>query len=134
MGYTNYDFYKNEFHGDFVDESSFDKWESRAEDKLRYICGSNLTEETETVYATEIAKATCSLIDILYQIDYATRNATDSTKGNVKSMSSGGQSVTFSSSETLVTVVLSDKKSQDKLMYDIVSEYLHGTGLLYMGV
>jgi len=134
MKFATYEFYKNTYYGDFVDESSFDKWESRAEDKLRYICGSNLTEETETVYATEIAKATCSLIDILYQIDYATRNASDSTKGNVKSMSSGGQSVTFSSSETLITVVLSDKKAQDKLIYDIVSEKLDGTGLLYMGV
>ena len=54
--------------------------------------------------------------------------------GNVKSMSSGGQSISFGSNETLVDKVLNDKTAQNRLCYDTVCEYLSGTGLLYAGV
>lgn len=53
---------------------------------------------------------------------------------NIKSMSSGGRSVSFGSNETLIDKVLGDKTAQNHLFYDTVCEYLAGTGLLYAGV
>ena len=81
-----------------------------------------------------IQKATCVLADLLYQIDFKTSHASDEKGGNVKSMSSGGRSISFGTNETLIDKVLNDKAAQNRLCYDTVCEYLAGTGLLYAGV
>ena len=133
MELTTYEFYTKTYYGDTIDESSFPKWESRAEDKLNSITSGNITAEAIEEYNLQIEKAVCALADLLYEIDKATRNATAKDESNVKSRSSGNESITYAEAETLVTKVLSDKQAQDRLMYDTVAEYLTGTGLLYAG-
>lgn len=134
MEMTTYEFYKNSYYGDSIEESSFQKWESRAEDKLNLITSGNITESALEEHSIRIQKAVCALADLLFEIDKATKTATSKDDSNVKSKSSGGESITFGDSQTLVTKVLSDKTAQDRLMYDTVKEYLSGTGLLYAGV
>ena len=131
---TTYEFYKETYCGDIIEESAFSKWLSRATDKLMYLTYGNITEESQTEYDTQIQKAACALADLLFEIDKATKTATAKDDSNVKSKSSGGESITFGDSQTLVTKVLSDKTAQDRLMYDTLKEYLSGTGLLYAGV
>lgn len=133
MGYTTYKFYTEEFYGDVIPSESFDKWNERASTKLDYLCGGNITAESILKYPTQIQKATCGIAEVLYQIDENTKNANDPKLGNIKSMSSGGQSVTFSSSDSILVKATSDRKTQNKLLLDIASEYLDETGLLYMG-
>ena len=134
MGYTTYEFYKDEYYGDSIEESLFPKWESRATDRLDELTYGNITADALEEYSEKIQKATCALADLLYKIDYKTNHANDTKGGNVKSMSSGGQSISFGSNETLVDKVLNDKVAQNRLCYDTVCEYLSGTGLLYAGV
>lgn len=134
MGFADYSFYDSEYYGDSVDESSFPKWESRAADKLQALCFGRINDNALREYGIAIKKAECALIDVMYQIDYKARHANDTEGGNIKSMSSGGQSISFGSNETLIDKVLGDKKAQDRLCYDTVAEYLAGTGLLYAGV
>ena len=134
MGYTTYEFYQNEYYGDSIEESLFPKWESRATDRLDELTYGNITEDVLEEYSEKIQKATCALADLLYKIDYKTNHANDTNGGNVKSMSSGGQSISFGSNETLIDKVLNDKVAQNRLCYDTVCEYLSGTGLLYAGV
>lgn len=131
---TTYEFYSETYYGDAIEESAFPKWLSKATDKLMYLTYGNITEESLDDYGTEIQKATCALMDLMYQIDAATKTATAKDDTNVKSKSSGGESITFGDSDTLVTKVLSDKTAQNRLMYDTISEYLSDTGLLYAGV
>lgn len=131
---TTYEFYKNTYYGDAIEEPAFPKWLSKATDKLMYLTYGNITDESISEYDTQIQKATCALMDLMFQIDSATKTATAKDDTNVKSKSSGGESITFGDSDTLVTKVLSDKSAQDRLMYDTISEYLSGTGLLYAGV
>lgn len=131
---TTYEFYTDTYYGDAIEEPAFPKWLSRATDKLMYLTNGNITEESRSEYDTQIQKATCALMDLMYQIDAATKVATARDDTNVKSKSSGGESITFGDSDTLVTKALSDKSAQDRLMYDTISEYLSGTGLLYAGV
>lgn len=131
---TTYEFYKETYYGDTIEESAFPKWLSRATDKIMFLTCGNITEENRQVYDTQIQKATCALMDLLFEIDKATKTATAKDDSNVKSKSSGGESITFGESQTLVTKVLSDKTAQDRLMYDTVKEYLSSTGLLYAGV
>ena len=135
MAYTTFTFYKDVFYGDVIaDETAFNKWAARATDKLNYLTFGNVTSDALEDYDTQVQKATCALIDVLYQIDYATKNATDAKNGNVKSKSSGNESITFGSNDTLITAVMSDQKAQYKLMTDAITEHLQGTGLLYAGV
>lgn len=134
MGYTTYDFYQNKYYGDSIEESLFPKWEDRAADKLDQLTYGNITEDAKEEYGERIQKATCALADLLYQIDYKTIHANDAKTGNIKSMSSGGRSVSFGANETLIDKVLGDKVAQTRLCLDVVSEYLSGTGLMYAGV
>lgn len=129
-----YKFYKETYYGDTIEESAFPKWLSKATDKLMLLTYGNITEETRQEYDIRIQKSVCALMDLLFEIDKATKTATAKDDSNVKSKSSGGESVTFGDGQTLVTKVLSDKKAQDRLAYDTVKEYLFGTGLLYAGV
>lgn len=131
---TTYEFYSETYYGDTIEESAFLKWLSRATDKLMDLTCGNITDESLKVFDEKIQKATCALMDVMYQIDAATKTATAKDDTNVKSKSSGGESITFGDSDTLVTKVLSDKTAQNRLMYDTISEYLTGTGLLYAGV
>lgn len=134
MGYTTFGFYKNSYYGDSVEESLFPKWEDKASMKLDQLTYGNINDDTRTEFDERIQKATCALVDLLYQIDYKTAHANDAQAGNVKSMSSGGQSISFGSNETLVDKVLNDKIAQNRLCYDTICEYLSGTRLLYAGI
>ena len=134
MGYTTFEFYKNSYYGDSVEESLFPKWEDKASMKLDLLTYGNINDDIRTKFDERIQKATCALVDLLYRIDYKTAHANDAQAGNVKAMSSGGQSISFGSNETLVDKVLNDKIAQNRLCYDTICEYLSGTGLLYAGI
>ena len=131
---TTYEFYNETYYGDTIEESAFPKWLSRATDKLMYLTYGNITEESLKEYDVKIQKAVCALADLLFQIDHKTSHANDESGGNVKSMSSGGRSISFGTNETLVDKVLGDKVAQNRLCYDTICDYLAGTGLLYAGV
>lgn len=133
MGFTTYDFYKNTYYGNAIEEALFTKWEDKASDKLKIFCGENLTDEAIKEYDTKIQKAVCCLADTMFKLDDCTTHATDTQKGNIKSMSSGGQSISFGNNDTVFTAVMADKKAQDRLMLDSLEDYLADTGLLYMG-
>lgn len=134
MAYTTYEFYKNEYYGDAIPDTAFSKWNDRASTKLDQLTFGNIDADAITEYGEKIQKATCALADLMYQIDYKNSHANDETVANIKSMSSGGRSVSFGSNETLIDKVLGDKTAQNHLFYDTVCEYLAGTGLLYAGV
>lgn len=134
MKYTTYGFYKEKYYGDSIEESLFPKWEDRAADKLDQMTDGHINDVTKKEFDERIQKATCALADLLYQIDYKTAHANDPKNGNIKSMSSGGQSISFGSNETAVDKSLGDKVAQNRLCYDSVCEHLSGTGLLYAGV
>ena len=134
MELTTYDFYKNAYYGETIDESAFQKWLSKATDKLHYLTYGNITEEAYAEYDKQIQKATCALMDLMFQIDAATKQATAKDETNVKSKSSGSESIAFGEKDTAVTKVLADKSAQNRLMQDTIAEYLADTGLMYAGV
>ena len=134
MELTTYEFYKNTYYGETIEESAFPKWLSRATDKLHYLTYGNITEEAYAEYSTQIQKATCALMDLMFQLDVATKQATAKDETNVKSKSSGSESITFGDKDTAVTKVLADKSAQNRLMQDTIAEYLADTGLMYAGV
>lgn len=131
---TTYEFYKDTYYGETIEESAFPKWLSRATDKLMHLTYGNITDESRVVYDVQIRKAVCALMDLMFQLKKAEEAANTKDKSNVKSMSSGSESVTYTEHETVILKVLADKTAQDRLMYATVAEYLANTGLLYAGV
>lgn len=131
---TTYEFYRNAYYGEVVEESAFPKWLSKATDKLMFLTFGNITQENREEYNIQIQKAVCALMDVMYQIDNAIKNANVKDESNVKSKTSGAESITFAEHETLITKVLSDTTAQNRLMQDAIAEYLADTGLMYAGV
>ena len=131
---TTYEFYKDTYYGETIEESAFPKWLSRATDKMNYLTYGNITEENRTVYDRQIQKAVCALMDLMFSLKEAEDKANVKDEGNVKSVSSGSESVTYAEHETKLLKVLADKKAQDRLMQETIAEYLGNTGLMYAGV
>ena len=131
---TTYEFYQKTYYGETIEESAFPKWLSRATDKLHYLTYGNITEEAYAEHNKQVQKATCALMDVMFQIDAATKQATAKDETNVKSKSSGSESITFGDKDTAVTKVLADKPAQNRLMQETIAEYLADTGLMYAGV
>ena len=133
MAYTTYDFYVNTYFGDVVSESLFPKYLARATDKLNALTFNQINTDTGTLYATQISKATCALMDVMRKIDMASENALSTESGNVKSMSSGGRSVTFGDNSTVYTNAMASTAKQQALMENAIGDYLADTGLMYAG-
>lgn len=133
MAYATYEFYTNTYFGSTVPEDSFNMWQSRATDRLDYLTFKSIDENALTDYATEISKAACCLMDMMYKFQKAEDNATSSDSGNIKSMSSGGESVSFGTNDTVYTANLADPASQMQQERSAIAEYLADTGLMYAG-
>lgn len=95
---------------------------------------------------SKVKKAVCKIAETLNDIEMyekASRELAgfDQTENGqrgkvITSVSSGSESISYSVKETsnsIVGAVLTDKKAQERLFYDIAVEYLSGTGLLYAG-
>ena len=134
MAITTYEFYKNTYYGDSIEESSFEKWESKAETKLKYLLSGNLTEQAAEEFNEELQEAVCCVADFLFTLDRKKSNPNDVNINSVKSMSSGGQSVSFNASGDEIDAVMDDVSKQNAMLLSMVSEYLYDTGLLYKGV
>ena len=134
MAITTYEFYKNTYYGDSIEESSFEKWESKAETKLKYLLSGNLTEQAVEEFNEEVQKAVCCVADFLFTLDRKKSNPNDVNINSVKSMSSGGQSVSVNASGDEIDAVMDDVSKQNAMLLSMVSEYLYDTGLLYKGV
>lgn len=127
QSYTTYEFYTSEYGG-VNDAPIFEKLEKRASAKLNYLTFGNITNETLDEYDYEVQMSVCAIIDAMAEID----KRTSDNMANVKSMSSGGQSVSFG--DTVYTDAVASEDAQTKLFRDKVTEYLFPTGLLYAGV
>lgn len=130
---TTYNFYTTQYYGETIAEAQFNKWLSKATDKLQYLCNGRIDNAVLTTFSIPIQKATCALMDVMYNIEQATQNASNPEGGNVKSISSGSESVTFNDNGTLVSNVIGNKILQNRLMLDTIADYLADTGLMYAG-
>ena len=131
MKLTTFEFYTNEFYGSTIEAAAFDMWQTKAADKLNYICGGRINPDDVN---EAIEKAVCEVADTLYKLDYAEKHAHDAEHGNIKSMSSGGQSISFGENDTVYSKAVGDSRAQIRLIIDKVTPYLWDTGLMWAGV
>jgi hypothetical protein len=131
---TTYEFYTDTYYGDTVSETDFPKWLSKATDMLDFLTYGNINDVSIVGFEVKVQKAVCALMDEMFKVEQAKDNTvTGEYAGNVKSRSSGGESITYNDVQTVYTKAISDEKAKQTLFYDTVREYLTGTGLLYAG-
>lgn len=134
MAITTYEFYINTFYGDVISERDFPKWASKAEDDLMYITNGRINEVEYVSYIIQIQKAVCALAELDFKFDEAMKSADGDSYGAIRSISSGGESVSFDAQANVITNALGDKNAQEKLKFDTVRPYLYNTGLLFQGL
>lgn len=128
-----YQYYKESFYGDKIAESDFPKWLKRSGEKLnRLIFGK--AEQAAEAYPDKTRDALCALADCMYLVDQERSRALEpAAESNIKSMSSGGESITFDAPKSIYQTVLASTVEENRLYRGVIAEYLHGTGLLYAG-
>ena len=117
MAYANYEFYKTSFYGNVVPESDFMRCAEQASDFIDVLTFDRLADglPADERQQKRIKKAVCSLAELMYQIDLAKKNATNSavsgtsttigsggsTTGIVTSVSSGSESISYATPQQI---------------------------------
>ena len=158
MAYTDYAFYKNEYHGDVVPEIDFPKYADLASDRIDTITFDRLADglPSDSRANKKVQKAVCSVAETLYQID-SIKNTLLSNLGTIEtedgkvtgktvsSVTAGSESITYSTgmsdtSKTVYAQAAMDKKVENILIQQIAGQYLYGVAddkgeyLLYAGI
>lgn len=157
MAYCNYSFYKSEYYGNVIAEHDFPRLSSRAADMLDTLTFNRITCSCDDRYlydneivlgekeVAKIKKTVCRFAELFFDIESAEKTSrevsgtTDTEEGKrgklISSVSSGSESISYSTNlnNSVINAILTDRKSQYRLFYDIAKEYLSGTGLLYAG-
>ena len=118
MAYADYEFYKNTYLGDAIQESEFEKLSVRASSFLDYYTMGKAKDNADLL---ELKMACCAIAERYIVIERSIGSGSEKQSETV-----GSYSVTYrSNAETAASV-----KAE---MAGIAREYLAGTGLLYRG-
>jgi len=126
--YTNYEFYIDTYMGN-MSEEDFDRLIVGAS----YEVCKNIFDKDYTGYEDEVQLATCSVADILYEIEKLENKKNTTISGKTfKSESVGDYSRTFDTAN--VSDIEVDISNQKEKIKEEIRRYLLMTGLLYRGV
>lgn len=148
MTLVTYEFYTEAYKGDVVADSSvFDKWLIKATAFLNRVTFNHIVFENEQFgqyarglfepFTDEELKAVqyglCLLIDTMVALDKTEKQAVAGTTdaGNIKSKSSGGESVTYESKTTVYDEALKDNGKKMKIFRDALMDYMPPSAFRY---
>lgn len=144
MAIIDFDFYKNEYGGCAVAEDSFKQAYRKAERALNRLTFSRICEVDGT-YGQQVVLATheefmvftdkelvsvklglCALVDAIGKLDAAEQQALagSADASNVKSRSSGGESISYESRKTAYDEALTDKSKKNELFRSALLQYI----------
>lgn len=145
MAYATYEFYRNTYYGNSIEEADFNKLLSKSETIInRYTFNrliKNMPEDEST--QRQIGMCACELAEKVMEIDKYIKASTINDKGEtvmIKSKSAGSESVTFATGETIYARLVNDNKALETFYYATVKNYLagyddaEGINLVYAGV
>lgn len=141
MTLVEYDFYKNEYGGSVVgDDNFFKNVARRAEiflNRLTFnriiaingIPGQMIGRDFEAFSDAELEMlkfSLCNLIDTMQRLSATEEQALagNASNGNVKSRSSGGESISYESHKTIYDEALSDETKKKQLFRNALMEYI----------
>lgn len=126
--YADYEFYTDTYAGTvFTDEDAYNTYAEMASDFVDFLTHYSLTDNlpTDEAMLTRLKKCVCRLAEAYKEIDDIKASAVASASGGgvIKSMSSGGESVTFTAS-ALQEAVSGGETEIRKYLYGIAKIYL----------
>lgn len=151
MAYADFDFYKGVYFGDeLTEEDAAEKYLERASDEVNALTFDRLVESFPTVetHAVKVKKAVCAVAEVLYLTDCqrkavaAQKTEDGSFRGAVASVSSGRESISYTTNSAASSVYASAAASTQTLnvlIRDTAVKYLanvpdcNGVNLLYAG-
>ena len=148
--YSDFTFYEEVFFGDVLTKENANKWLSRASDAIDMLTFGRLTFAFPKVpeHAEKVQKAVCAVAEALYNIDLQRKAAAaqkledGSYRGEVKSVSSGRESISYASvsaAASVYTRAAQCETEENRLIGSTAAGYLanipdaNGVNLLYAG-
>lgn len=94
MAYADYDFYTTSCFGSVVPEADFPRLAERASDFVDAMTSDSLVDGLPTNERSQkrIKKAVCSLVELMYQIELAEKNAVSQASASATDICVGGKS------------------------------------------
>ncbi len=142
MTLVDYEFYINTYGGNVVTAESFSFWLYKANNMLNRITYGHIVDDGGSGSYGQMIKgkfmafteqelkavqySVCALIDEMYQLEKAKKQAVEGNEntGNIKSRSSGGESISYESKATVYDDALKDNGRKLKLYREILLEYM----------
>lgn len=142
MALIDYEFYKEKYGGTVVAQDSFNTWENRSSAMLKRLTynhivydsnsesyGQNIRDKFEPFTDTELEAVQyglCALMDKMYSLNNVEQQALEgnSSESNVKSRSSGGESISYDSRATAFDQALVDNNTKMVLYRNTLKEYM----------
>jgi hypothetical protein len=140
MALIDYEFYKNEYSGNAVPEESFLTCQRQAETYLDRVTFGRIEPKDEVygqwIYGKFIEfgsgelqmlkNGLCALTETVYKLHKAEEQALsgNSDSGNIKSRSSGGESISYESQSTAYNEALKDETKKKTLYKNALMEWI----------
>ena len=141
--YADYEFYTNEYLGNKITAEDFPRLALRASDFLDFATGNKMIDNlpSDTASLNKIKKACCAVADEMSDMSKAgsSAEATGTGGGIIKSLSSGGESITYELTAAAKAAAAGSEAVQRHL-YGIAKSYLslvsddNGNYYLYRGL
>ena len=137
--YATFTFYTNEYFGSKIKEADWPKYGTKASDFMDYATSDSMINNMPTDQSAQvrIQKATCAVADAMKDIDdrKALAAVSGGTGGAIKSISSGGESITYQSSRIDEIITAGEAAIREYLyqaMHLYMSNVTDNTGRLYI--
>lgn len=137
---VDYDFYSGTYRGSVVSSEEFTRYERRAVAVLNRLTFNSIISDGESYGQTVkrefqaftddelecLQLGLCSLMDKMHYLDAAEQQALSGNEdsGNVKSRSSGGESISYESKKTAYDEALADESKKTALFRGALMEYI----------
>ena len=137
--YADYTFYTTSYYGNKIKEADWPKYGTKASDFMDFATCDSLRDNmpTDTTAQDKIKKATCAVADAMKDIDdrKAITASAGTASGAIKSISSGGESITYQSSRIDEIITAGEAAIREYLyqaMHLYMSNVTDDTGRLYI--
>ena len=139
---VSYEFYTGTYGGTAVSETEFPRYEKLAELFLNRVSFGHIVKNGDDVYGQLIGKAfspfteaelealqygVCNCLEAAFKIDEAEKQALsgNSSSGNVKSRTSGGESISYEARKTTYDEAISDNSKKNDLLKNALLVYAY---------
>lgn len=137
MAYADYSFYTDVYLGNVIPSADFNRVAQRASDVIDVFTSDRITAEViaDTDTYTKIKKANCALAEQIYYNEQSSAiGGGGSSSANIKSIKAGEETITYNSGSSSAKTAFQAQKDKYQTALSVISTYLSGTGLLYMGI